>query len=189
MCGPSGIGVLFGEETALDAMPPFLGGGGMILRVTTDGFQPQELPEKFEAGTPPIAEAIGLEAAIKYISQIGLGKIQAHERELCRYADTELRKIDGVKIIGPTPDQKVGIATFVIKDVHAHDISQFLDTRGIAVRAGHHCTMPLHKAIGVTASTRASFYFYNTMQEAQRLVETVQEVREKFAKSGRRRRT
>ena len=188
VCGPSGIGVLYGKEAMLDAMPAFLGGGGMILKVTTEGFQPQELPEKLEAGTPPIAEAIGLEAAVKYISEIGMDKIHEHERELCQYADAALREIEGVRILGPHADQKVGIATIVIDGVHAHDVSQYLDTKGIAVRAGHHCTMPLHKALGVTASTRASFYFYNTMDEAKQLVEAVQEVREKFARRGRRRR-
>ena len=160
VCGPSGIGVLYGKESILDAMPPFLGGGGMIVRVTTEGFKPQELPEKFEAGTPPIAEAIGLEAAVKYITKIGMEKIHDHERELCQFADAALREIEGVRILGPHADQKVGIATIVIDGVHAHDVSQYLDTKGIAVRAGHHCTMPLHKALGVTASTRACGFWW-----------------------------
>ena len=188
VCGPTGIGVLYGKESLLGAMPPFLGGGGMINRVTTEGFEPAELPEKFEAGTPPIVEAIGLEAALTYLQAIGLDEIHAYERELGAHADAELRKIDGVRVIGPAPEYKAGIVSFVVDGVHAHDVSQFLDTRGIAVRAGHHCTMPLHKAIGQTATTRASFYFYNTREEADRFIEAVREVREKFAPTGRKRR-
>jgi cysteine desulfurase/selenocysteine lyase len=188
MCGPNGIGVLYGKESMLDAMPPFLGGGGMIHRVTTTGFDSAELPEKFEAGTPPIAEAIALEAAVEYISAVGLERIEAHEHVLCQRADSALREMEGVRVIGPTPDKKVGIVSFHVDGVHAHDVSQQLDTRGIAVRAGHHCTMPLHHALGVTATTRASFYFYNTVDEADRLVEAVKEVRAKFTPTGRRRR-
>ena len=188
VCGPTGIGVLYGKESLLEAMPPFLGGGGMINRVTTEGFEPAELPEKFEAGTPPIAEAIGLEAALTYLQAIGLDAIHAYERELGAHADAELRKIDGVRVIGPAPEHKAGIVSFVVDGVHAHDVSQFLDTRGIAVRAGHHCTMPLHKAIGQTATARASFYFYNTREEADHFIEAIREVRGKFAPSGRKRR-
>ncbi|MGI9471086.1 MAG: aminotransferase class V-fold PLP-dependent enzyme [Rubripirellula sp.] len=188
MCGPNGIGVLYGKEALLDSMPPFLGGGAMIHRVTTEGFEPAELPEKFEAGTPPIVEAIGLEAAIDYITALGLDRIEAHERALCARADAGLRAIDGVRIIGPGPQHKSGIVSFVVDGVHSHDVSQQLDTAGIAVRAGHHCTMPLHQALNISASTRASFYFYNTMEEAERLIEAVAEVRTKFAPSGRKRR-
>ena len=188
VCGPSGIGILYGKEHLLESMPPFLGGGAMIHRVTTRGFDPTELPEKFEAGTPPIADAIGLEAAIEYVDAIGMDRISAHERFLGRAADEALRQVDGVQVIGPTPDQKAGIVSFTVEGVHAHDVSQHLDTRGIAVRAGHHCTMPLHHALGLNATTRASFYFYNTLDEVNRLVEAVQEVRTKFAPSGRRRR-
>ncbi len=188
MCGPNGIGILYGTEQQLDAMPPFLGGGAMIDRVTTSGFTPAGLPEKFEAGTPPIAEAIGLEAAVNYISEVGLERIAAHEHVLCQRVDSALRLIDGVRVIGPTPDKKGGIVSFHVQNVHAHDVSQQLDTLGIAVRAGHHCTMPLHEALGLTATSRASFYFYNTMDEADRLIEGVKEVCQKFAPSGRRRR-
>jgi cysteine desulfurase/selenocysteine lyase len=187
VCGPTGIGVLYGKEHLLDAMPPFLGGGGMIHKVTTSGFSSAELPEKFEAGTPPIAEAIGLHAAIDYISGVGLDAIAHHEHELCKRADAGLRAIDGVRIIGPTPDHKGGIVSFHIDGVHAHDIAQRLDQDGIAVRAGHHCTMPLHEYLGLSATTRASFYFYNTMDEADRLIEAVHNVRAKFAPSGRKR--
>lgn len=187
ICGPGGIGVLYGKEKWLEEMPPFLGGGAMIHRVTTTGFEPAGLPEKFEAGTPPIAEAIGLEAAVDYVREIGLDHIAAHERALCQVADTGLREIDGVRVIGPTPDKKGGIVSFAVQGVHAHDVSQQLDTRGIAVRAGHHCTMPLHHALDLNSTTRASFYLYNTMEEAERLVEAVKEVRTKFAPAGRRR--
>lgn len=188
ICGPTGIGVLYGKQSLLDAMPPFLGGGAMIHRVTTSGFTPAELPEKFEAGTPPIAEAIGLQAALEYIGEVGLNRIIAHEHALCAHADAALREIEGVRIIGPTPDKKGGIVSFHIDGIHAHDVSQALNTRGIAVRAGHHCTMPLHHSLNLTATTRASFYFYNTREEADRLIEAVTEVRQKFARSGRRRR-
>jgi cysteine desulfurase/selenocysteine lyase len=188
VCGPSGIGVLYGKEPLLDAMPPFLGGGGMIDRVTTQGFSATHLPEKFEAGTPPIAQAIGLAAAIKYLQQVGLDEIEQHEHALCAAADAGLREIEGVEILGPTPEKKGGIVSFTIQGVHAHDVAQWLDTRGIAIRAGHHCTMPLHEFLGHTASARASFYLYNTPEEVQRFVEAVRETREKFARTGRRRR-
>ena len=188
MCGPTGIGVLHGREELLEAMPPFLGGGGMIHRVTTSGFEPAEIPEKFEAGTPPIAEAIGLRAAAKYLQSVGLDRIKMHEHDLCHRADKGLREIDGLQIIGPSPDLKGGIISFHIDGVHAHDVAQQLDTRGIAVRAGHHCTMPLHHSLGVTSTTRASFYLYNTIEEVDRLVDAVRELRLRFAPSGRRRR-
>jgi cysteine desulfurase/selenocysteine lyase len=188
MCGPTGIGVLHGRESQLESMPPFLGGGGMIQRVTTTGFETADLPDKFEAGTPPIAEAIGLAAAVDYLQAIGLERIEAHEHDLCQRADVGLRVIEGVRIIGPPPDHKAGIVSFHIDGVHAHDISQQLDHYGIAVRAGHHCTMPLHHALGLTSTTRASFYLYNTSDEVERLIAAVNEVRTKFAPSGRRRR-
>ncbi len=188
VCGPTGIGVLYGKQQLLEAMPAFLGGGGMILNVTTDGFTTHELPEKFEAGTPPIVEAIGLAAALDYLSNIGMEKIHAHEQVLGQRVDAGLRQIDGVRVIGPGAEKKAGINSFLIEGVHAHDVSQFLDARGVAVRAGHHCTMPLHQSIGVTATTRASCYLYNMPNEVDRLLEAVADVRAKFAKSGRRRR-
>ncbi len=187
-CGPTGIGVLYGKSELLEAMPPFLSGGGMINQVTTDGFTCAALPDKFEAGTPPIVEAIGLHAATEYLTSVGLDAIHAYEKELGSYADRGLREIEGVRIIGPEPDLKAGIVSFVINGVHAHDMSQTLDSYGIAVRAGHHCTMPLHKSLGLSASTRASFYFYNTFDEADRLIAAVAEIRKRFAPSGRKRR-
>ena len=188
MCGPSGIGILYGKESLLEAMPPFLGGGAMIHRVTVSGFESAGLPEKFEAGTPPIAQAIGLEAAILYLRSIGMEAMADHERTLGKLADSALRQIDRVQVIGPQPEKKGGIVSFHIQGVHSHDIAQFLDSQGVAVRAGHHCTMPLHHALDLTATTRASFYLYNTTSEVDRLVEAVNDVLKKFAPTGRRRR-
>lgn len=187
LCGPTGIGVLYGREAMLEMMPPFLGGGAMIRRVTVDGFEPAPLPEKFEAGTPPITEAIGLEAAIGYLRDVGLSKIGTYERQLVERAEAGLRAIPGLRILGPAPEHKAGIVSFVIEGIHGHDIAQWLDTRGIAVRAGHHCAMPLHKSLGITASTRASFYFYNTPEEVDALIAGVGEAVERFKKKGRKR--
>jgi cysteine desulfurase / selenocysteine lyase len=169
MLGPSGVGVLFGRRELLEAMPPFLGGGSMIRRVTTANFEPAELPAKFEAGTPPIVSAIGLGAAIDYLQQLGMDAIHAHERMLSTRAHEVLGSIAGLTLLGPSPERKSGIVSFTLDRVHAHDIAQLLDRQGIAVRAGHHCAMPLHKRLGIAASTRASFYFYNTVDEVERL--------------------
>ena len=188
VCGPTGIGVLYGRETLLDAMPPFLGGGGMINTVTREGFTAHVLPEKFEAGTPPIVEAIGLGAALGYLQNIGLNRIHAHERRLNARVDAGLRAIEGVRVIGPSVDRKGGITSFVMDRVHAHDIAQTLDGAGIAIRAGHHCTMPLHAQLGIAASARASCYLYNTESEVDHLIESVEAIGKRFAKTGRRRR-
>ncbi|KAA5545123.1 SufS family cysteine desulfurase [Roseiconus nitratireducens] len=188
VCGPTGIGVLYAKLEHLEAMPAFLGGGGMIQTVTTEGFTATEPPEKFEAGTPPIAEAIGLAEALRYLQRVGLDNIRQHENALCQRADQALRQIEGVDVLGPMPDLKGGIVSFTMDRIHAHDIAQWLDTRGVAVRAGHHCAMPLHDVLGKTASARASFYLYNTVEEVDRFIEAVQEVRKKFASKGRRRR-
>lgn len=188
VCGPTGIGVLYGKERLLEQMPPFLGGGGMINRVTTEGFTTAALPDKFEAGTPPIAEAIGLQAAVEYISEIGLAEIEEHEKRLARQAEDGLRQIEGVSVISPLKGAKTGIVSFVLSHAHAHDVAHSLSERGIAVRAGHHCTMPLHHALGITATTRASFYLYNTVEEVELLVQAVSDIQKKFAPKGRRRR-
>jgi cysteine desulfurase/selenocysteine lyase len=169
MLGPSGVGVLWGRRELLDAMPPFLGGGGMIRRVSVDGFEPAELPAKFEAGTPPIVPAIGLAAAIEYLSAVGLNAVHDHERRLTERAHELLSAIGGVRFLGPAPQHKVGIVSFTIDGIHAHDVAQLLDRHGVAVRAGHHCTMPLHKRLGIAASARASFYLYNTLAEIDAL--------------------
>ncbi len=186
MLGPTGIGVLYGRRELLEAMPPFLGGGGMIRRVRQDGFDPAGLPSKFEAGTPPIVEAIGLGVAIEYLQRIGLERIHEHEQRLTRAAHAALAEIEGLKFVGPKPEHKAGIVSFTC-DVHPHDVAQVLDQRGVAVRAGHHCAMPLHKRLGIVASTRASFYLYNTLEEVDRLASALVDAQRLLArKSGRR---
>ena len=150
-------------------MPPFLGGGSMIRRVRHDGFEPADLPAKFEAGTPPIVPAIGLGAAIDYLQKVGLEAIHAHEQMLTRRAHEVLEAVGGVRLLVPAPAQKSGIVSFTVQGIHAHDIAQLLDRHGMAIRAGHHCAMPLHKRLGITASARASFYFYNTPEEIDAL--------------------
>ena len=187
MCGPTGIGVLHGKENLLESMPPFLGGGGMINRVSVDGFETADLPDKFEAGTPPIAEAIGLARAAEFLQQIGLERVAAHEKQLAQIADNGLRSMEGIEVIGPSMNHKSGIVSFSIDRVHAHDIAQELDHLGIAVRAGHHCTMPLHRHLKKTSTTRASFYLYNRPEEAQRFLDAVEQVQKKFTPSGRKR--
>ncbi len=180
MLGPTGVGVLYGRRELLEAMPPFLGGGSMIRRVTAAGFEPAELPAKFEAGTPPIVSAIGLGAAIDYLNQLGIDAIHAHERALCIRAHEVLSSIAGLKFLGPPPERKSGIVSFTLERVHAHDVAQLLDRQGIAVRAGHHCAMPLHKRLGISASTRASFYFYNTPAEIDQLATAIEEIKRLF---------
>jgi cysteine desulfurase / selenocysteine lyase len=186
LCGPTGIGVLWAPRSILEAMPPFLGGGGMINSVTVDGFSCAEIPEKFEAGTPPIVEAIGLAAAIDYLQAIGMDSIHAHEQQLLQRAQGRLASLEGIRILGPSPELKGGILSFVIDKVHAHDVAQSLDHYGIAVRAGHHCTMPLHHQLGVNASARASFYLYNTYEEVDQFIDAVVETQKRFTQRRRR---
>jgi cysteine desulfurase/selenocysteine lyase len=181
MCGPTGIGVLFGREELLASMPPFLGGGDMIKRVHLRSYVPNELPHKFEAGTPAIAEAIGLGAAIDFLESIGLDKIHHYEQKLVSYALERLEEIPGVKVYGPASDKKGGVASFKLDGIHPHDVAQILDTMGIAVRAGHHCAMPLHERFQLPASTRASFYLYTTESEIDRLVEGLYTVKKIFS--------
>jgi cysteine desulfurase/selenocysteine lyase len=164
MLGPTGLGVLWGREELLEAMPPFLGGGEMIRDVRRDGFEPNELPWKFEAGTMPIAEAVGLGAAVDYLEGLGMEAIRAHEIELTRYALSALqeRHGDDITIHGPpTAEQRGGVISFSFKGLHPHDISQVLDEHAVCVRAGHHCAKPLMKRLGVGATARASLYVYN----------------------------
>lgn len=163
--GPSGIGILWGRQSVLEAMPPFLGGGSMIDQVTTDGFTPGELPAKFEAGTPPIVEAIGLGAAIDYVDNVSLSAIAEHERSLAGRLMQRLEEVDGLKILGPSIEHRSGIVSFVVDGVAPQDMSILLDQKGFAIRVGHHCAMPLHQKLGIKASCRASFYLYNTIQE------------------------
>lgn len=180
ICGPTGIGVLYGKLHLLDGMPPFLGGGEMIKRVLLRSFSPNELPHKFEAGTPAIAEAIGLHAALDYVAKIGMDKIAAHEREIITYALDRLAEVPGVHVFGPAAKYKGGVAAFTFDGVHPHDVAQVLDRGGIAVRAGHHCAMPLHEKFDIPATTRASFYFYNKMDEVDRLIEGLYKVKQYF---------
>lgn len=180
MCGPTGIGVLFGRRSLLEEMPPFLGGGDMIRRVRLEGSTWNDLPWKFEAGTPSIAEGIGLGAAVGYLSNIGMDAILAHEQFVTGYALEALSEVKGVQVLGPPAAQKGGVAAFTLDGVHPHDISQILDQDGIAIRAGHHCAMPLHHRLGIPASARASFYLYTSTDEIDRLVEGLRRVRSVF---------
>ncbi len=180
MCGPTGIGVLYGKSALLEAMPPFLGGGDMIKEVKLRSFRPNTLPHKFEAGTPAIAEAVGFGAAVDYLSAIGMEKIAAHEHDITEYALDRLVEIPGVKLFGPTADKKGGVASFTLEGVHPHDVAQILDRDGIAVRAGHHCAQPLHEKFGIPATSRASFYLYTTKEEVDLLVNGIYKVKEMF---------
>jgi cysteine desulfurase/selenocysteine lyase len=180
MCGPTGIGILYGKSALLEAMPPFLGGGDMIKEVKLRSFRPNTLPHKFEAGTPAIAEAIGLGAAVDYLTKIGMKDIAAHEHEITEYALERLEEIPGVKLFGPSADKKGGVAAFTLEGVHPHDVAQILDQDGIAVRAGHHCAQPLHEKFGIPATSRASFYLYSTKEEVDMLVKGLYKVKEMF---------
>lgn len=180
MLGPSGVGVLYGKQSLLEEMPPFLGGGSMIDVVEIDRFTPAMLPAKFEAGTPPIADAIAMKPAIEYLEQVGLARILQHEQSLAAYAHELLADVPGLKILGPDVSKKAGIVSFVIDGLAASDIATFLDGRGIAVREGHHCTLPLHKKLGISASVRASFYLYNTREEVEKLADAVRTTVEFF---------
>ncbi len=181
MCGPTGIGILYGRKEYLESMPPFLGGGDMIKRVHLRSFTSNELPYKFEAGTPAIAEAVGLGAAVDYLSGVGMPAIAAHEQEIVSYALERLEEIPGVWIFGPEAEHKGGVVSFTLDGVHPHDISQILDLDGIAIRAGHHCAMPLHEKFNLPATARASFYLYNTMEEVDRLVNAIYKVKAIFS--------
>lgn len=180
MCGPTGIGALYGKAELLDAMPPFLGGGDMIKEVKLRSFRANSLPHKFEAGTPAIAEAIGFGAAVDYLSALGMERIAAHEHEITAYAMERLEEIPGLRLFGPSADKKGGVASFVLDGIHPHDVAQILDHEGIAVRAGHHCAQPLHEKFGIPATSRASFYLYNTKEEVDLLVNGIYKVKEMF---------
>jgi len=174
MCGPTGIGVLWGREELLEVMPAFLGGGEMILDVRLDGWVPNELPWKYEAGTPPIAEAVGLGAAVDYLQGLGMDHIRAHEIELTAYALRTLdeRLGDDITIFGPTDTaMRGGVVSFTYKGIHPHDLSQVLDQGGVCIRAGHHCAKPLMRRLGVGATARASFYLYNDESDVDALAD------------------
>ncbi|MET8144263.1 cysteine desulfurase [Sphaerisporangium sp. NPDC005288] len=182
MVGPSGIGVLWGRRELLEAMPPFLGGGEMIEAVWMDHSTFAPVPHKFEAGTPPIVEAIGLGAAVDYLTAVGMDDIRRHEHELTVYGLKALSEVPGLRIIGPTTaEDRGGLLSFTIPDIHPHDVGQILDDQfGVAVRVGHHCARPLHLRFGIPASTRASFYLYNTTDEIDALVRGIHYVQKVF---------
>jgi cysteine desulfurase/selenocysteine lyase len=180
LLGPTGIGALYGRANLLRAMPPFLGGGDMIKTVHLHAFTPNDVPHKFEAGTPAIAEAIGFGAAVGYLTKLGMEAVAAHEREMVSYALERLEEIPGVQVFGPPAEKKGGVASFTLEGVHPHDIAQILDRDGIAIRAGHHCAQPLHEKYGITATARASFYVYSLPEEVDALVNGIYKVKEIF---------
>ncbi len=174
MCGPTGIGVLYGRKELLEAMSPFLGGGEMIRTVTFERTTFNDVPYKFEAGTPAIAQAVGLGAAVDYLTKIGMERIRTHEIELVTYALERLQEVDGITIYGTaSPEQRGGVIAFNIGDIHPHDLATFLDAHGICIRAGHHCAQPLMRRLNVAATARASFYLYNTPDEIDALMEAL----------------
>ena len=181
MCGPTGIGVLYGKEHLLEEMEPYLYGGEMIRKVTFEDSQWEDLPWKFEAGTPVIAQGIALHAAIDYLEDLGMENVHAHEQLLAEYAYDRLTEADDVDIYGPPGDDRAGLVAFNLDGVHAHDLSSILNDHAVAVRAGDHCTQPLHDKLGIAASARASFYIYNTREEIDKLVEAVDDARQLFA--------
>jgi cysteine desulfurase/selenocysteine lyase len=181
MCGPTGIGVLWGRRTILEQMPPFLGGGSMIKVVGLHESTYADVPARFEAGTPAIAEAIALGEAVDFLQEIGMDRIYAHERELLGYALERLTEVEGLRVYGPTTtEMRGGAVSFTLEGVHPHDIAAVLDGEGIAVRAGHHCAQPLHAHYDIPATTRASFYLYNIPEEIDRLVAALHKVRTLF---------
>jgi cysteine desulfurase / selenocysteine lyase len=181
MLGPTGIGVLWARAEILEAMPPFLGGGDMIREVTLDGSTWNDLPWKFEAGTPAIIEAIGLGAAVEYLGALGMERVHAHERALTTYALERLAGIPDLTIYGPPADRRGGVVSFTLGDIHAHDLATLLDGDGIAIRAGHHCAQPLMERYQIPATARASFYVYTTSAEIDALAEALERARAVFA--------
>lgn len=180
ICGPTGVGVLWGRLELLNAMPPYQGGGEMINDVDYDRVTFKPAPHKFEAGTPNMAGAIGLAAAMDYLDEIGRDAIFRHDQELAEYAHARLSEFDEMRLFGPR-ENRAGLVSFALGDVHAHDLVTLADQKGIALRGGHHCTQPLMKKLGVTSTSRASFYFYNTREEVDRLVEVLHGIRKFFA--------
>src|SRR5690606_17778625 len=181
MCGPTGIGVLWGRAELLAQMPPFLGGGSMIETVEMGGSTYAPPPARFEAGTPPIAQAVGLGAAVDYLSGVGMAAVRAHERQLTAYALEALATVPGLRLFGPTTaEDRGGIVSFDLTGVHPHDVGQVLDSVGVQVRVGHHCAQPVCRRYGVASMTRASFYLYNTRAEVDALVKGLEQVRKVF---------
>jgi cysteine desulfurase/selenocysteine lyase len=183
MLGPTGIGVLYGKAEKLEGMPPFLGGGEMIREVHTTGASWKDLPYKFEAGTPNISGAIGLGAAVDYLHGIGMVNVLDHEKEITRYALGRMKEVEGLEIYGPmNVDHRVGVVSFNLGDIHAHDLASILDEDGIAIRSGHHCAQPLMEFLQIPATSRASFYIYNTKEEVDVLIEALEKARKIFAR-------
>jgi cysteine desulfurase/selenocysteine lyase len=185
MLGPGGVGILYAKREILSAMPPFLGGGGMVGVVMLEGFTCAESPAKFEAGTPPIAGVIALGAALDYLDCTGLEAIHNHGRELAILCHRLLADIQGVRLLGPPPERKAGIVSFVLDGIHPHDMAHLLNTQGVAVRAGQHCAMPLHQRLNLPATTRASFYLYNTAAEVEALASALANVTQTFRRRRR----
>jgi len=182
MLGPTGIGVLYGKRALLEEMPPWMGGGDMIARVTLDGSTWNELPYKFEAGTPAIAQGIGLGYAVDYLSNLGMDKVHVHEQVIIDYALDRLVEVPGLTVYGPEAARRGAVAAFSVDGIHAHDVAQMLDAEGVAVRAGHHCAMPLHSEhLKIPATARASFYVYNTLAEVDALIEALYKAKQTFA--------
>jgi cysteine desulfurase / selenocysteine lyase len=181
MCGPSGIGALWGRGSLLESMEPFLLGGHMINSVRFEKTTWGELPHKFEAGTAPIAEAVGLGAAVDYLEAAGIDLIEEHEHELAAYALQQLAEVPGIELYGPAADRRAGVVSFNLDGIHPHDVAQILDRQGVAIRAGHHCCQPLMQKLGVAATNRASFYLYTVPEEIDQLVSGLHTVRKVFA--------
>jgi cysteine desulfurase/selenocysteine lyase len=181
MLGPTGIGVLYGRRDLLEAMPPFLAGGDMIRQVTLRGATWNDLPYKFEAGTPAIAESVGLGAAVDYLNALGMDFVQRHEQELVRYALERLGAVEGLRLYGPEAGKRGGVVSFTLDEVHPHDLAQVLDNEGVCVRAGNHCAQPLVDKLGLPATARASFYIYNTPEEVDALAQALEKAKAIFA--------
>ncbi|MGH3085486.1 MAG: aminotransferase class V-fold PLP-dependent enzyme, partial [Gaiellaceae bacterium] len=177
LCGPTGVGVLWGRAELLERMSPFNFGGEMIRKVTVEETSWNDLPYKFEAGTPPIGEAVGMSAAIDYLTGIGMDAIEEHEHALAAYALERLAEVPGVHVFGPPAERRAGIVSFDVEGVHPHDVAQILDWEGVAIRAGHHCCQPLMARLGVAATNRASFYLYTLPEEIDRLIEGLHKVK------------
>jgi cysteine desulfurase/selenocysteine lyase len=181
ICGPTGIGVLYGRQEALESMPPYQGGGEMILTVDFYKTTFKKAPHRFEAGTPDISGAIGLHVAMDYLDEIGRDNIFRHDQELAAYAYEKLAALKGVRLFGPKIG-RAGVISFLLGDVHAHDLVTVADQRGVALRGGHHCTQPLMRKLGIASTARASFYFYNTLAEVDRFIEVLGEIQKFFGK-------
>ena len=185
MVGPMGIGVMWGRRDLLEAMPPYQGGGSMIREVHLDHSTWADLPEKFEAGTPSVADAVGLAAAADYLSELGFEQIRQHEIQLTNYALGQLKEIPGIRLFGPDGEDRAGVVSFLLDGAHPHDIASILDGEGVAVRAGHHCAQPLMRRLDVTATARASFYVYNTEEDVDQLVHSIEAVNSIFGSGAR----